>query len=139
MHQLFFFQKNIFFKPKMTGVSCIFQFCFFSKIIFQKLISAPLPPIKRVNLLKSIKPSSELKSPPHKNIHLTLAQHFPALSRTLSCIYKNILLTAAQDFMAKYAHNNDLEEEYIDLIPILRSPMYDKWQEYSKTSFYIGK
>ena len=23
--------------------------------------------------------------------------------------------------MAKYAHNNDLEEEYIDLIPILRS------------------
>ena len=41
--------------------------------------------------------------------------------------------------MAKYAHNNDLEEEYIDLIPILRSPMYDKWQEYSKTSFYIGK
>ena len=83
--------------------------------------------------------------------------------------------------MAKYAHNNDLEEEYIDLIPILRSlyitpdeflkpikksggeicliykrsyreinknqafikdnyqAMYDKWQEYSKTSFYIGK
>lgn len=23
--------------------------------------------------------------------------------------------------MAKYAHNNDLKEEYIDLIPILRS------------------
>ena len=116
MHQLFFFQKNIFFKPKMTGVSCIFQFCFFSKIIFQKLISAPLPPIKRVNLLKSIKTSSELKSPPHKNIHLTLAQHFPALSRTLSCIYKNILLTAAQDFMAKYrlfckhsSHKNTIE------------------------------
>lgn len=89
--------------------------------------------------------------------------------------------------MAKYAHNNDLEEEYIDLIPILRSlyitpdeflkpikkvevkyawftknfwwrrlndreinkiqafikdnyqAMYDKWQEYSKTSCYIGK
>ena len=60
----------------------------------------PWPPIKRVNLLKSIKPSSESKSSPHKNISLTVAQHFPARRRTLSCMYKNILLTVAQDFMA---------------------------------------
>ena len=116
MHQLFFFQKNIFFKPKMTGVSCIFQFCFFSKIIFQKLISAPLPPIRRVHLLKSIKSSSESKPSPHKNIPLTVAQHFPEHRRTLSRMYKNILLTAAQDFMAQYrlfckhsTHKNTIE------------------------------
>ena len=55
---------------------------------------------KRVHLLKSIKPSSESKPPPHKNIPLTVAQHLPALRGTLSCMYKNILLTAVQDFIA---------------------------------------
>lgn len=33
--------------------------------------------------------------------------------------------------MAKYAHNNDLEEEYIDLIPILRS-LYITLDEFLK-------
>ena len=81
------------------------------------LFPVPWPPIiKRVNLLKFIKPSSESKSSPHKNIPLTVAQHFPARRRTLSCMYKNILLTVAQDFMAQYrlfckhtTHKNTIE------------------------------
>ena len=62
------------------------------------------------------KTSSESKSYPHKNIPLTVAQHFPERRRTLSRMYKNILLTAAQDFMAQYrlfckhtTHKNTIE------------------------------
>ena len=71
---------------------------------------------KRVHLLKSIKPSSESKSSPHKNIPLTVAQHFSERRRTLSRMYKNILLTATQDFVAQYrlfckhtTHKNTIE------------------------------
>ena len=39
----------------MTGVSCILQFCFFSKIIFQKLISALLAINKKSSFTKVYK------------------------------------------------------------------------------------
>lgn len=65
---------------------------------------------------KSFSPASSTKSSPHKNIPLTVAQHFPERYRTLSRMYKNILLTAAQDFMAQYrlfckhtTHKNTIE------------------------------
>ena len=66
--------------------------------------------------IKVSPPALYTKSSPHKNIPLTVAQHFPARRRTLSCMYKNILLTVAQDFMAQYrlfckhtTHKNTIE------------------------------
>lgn len=61
-------------------------------------------------------PASSTKSPPHKNIPLTVAQHFPERRRTFSSIYKKIFYTVAQDFMAQYrlfckhtTHKNTIE------------------------------
>ena len=48
--------------------------------------------------IKVSPPASSTKSSPYKNIPLTVAQHFPARRRTLSCTPQNIILHVQKHF-----------------------------------------